>query len=112
VAIIDQQYRTIKCDGQCGKSVTFNLKEAKETITANPWIQGVRVVTTGDGRIFTYCSDDCEVAGATTGNHNLPTKKVVSIVEGSDAAIKQAAAEASAREQVDAAIRKGPPVQA
>jgi hypothetical protein len=71
MAIIDVQYRTIKCDGpNCGNTVTFEPKHNQKVMAENPWLLTARVIQTGDGCNFVYCSDACEVAGIAK-THNM-----------------------------------------
>lgn len=102
--IVDAVFRTISCDGNCGKTVTFAQQDAEKTVKENDWIQGIRMVTAGDGRKFAYCTDECEVKGVTTGSHNLPVAKVIDIATGTNA-MKQAAALAAAKAQSDLALK-------
>ena len=101
----DKQLRTIKCDGPgCDKEVEFDLKDFK-TIQAIEWLNGIRVVQTGDNRAFTYCSDVCEVKGVTTGAHNLKgPSKITAATEGE---VRQAAAQAAQAAATDKALKTG-----
>lgn len=105
MAFSDKQLRTIKCDGPgCDKVVEFDLKDVK-AIQAIEWLQGVRVIQTGDNRAFSYCSDVCEVKGVTTGLHNL--KEIPKVAAASPADIKAAVLEAEASQAGTEALKKG-----
>jgi hypothetical protein len=108
MSIVDVQIRTITCNN-CDKTVTFNTKDHQQVVIDNPWLNASRVVQTGDGRNFVYCSDECEVVGIGTGSHNIPEKKQVAEVTGGDAAIKMAALQAQAAEEATRAIKGGKP---
>jgi hypothetical protein len=78
MATVVSSFVTIGCDAaECGKTVTFpQTPEAeKEAIQDNPWLNCMRFVQTIKGEKFGYCSDECEIKGAATGNHNQ--KKIV-----------------------------------
>lgn len=108
----DQMLRTIKCDNpDCPKTVTFDLKDIK-TIQETEWLKGVRMVKTGDGRDFSYCSDVCEVKGVTTGAHNLKEKPAAPqgpaiVPTATDADVKAAAAQAAAQDQLNKDLKSG-----
>jgi hypothetical protein len=71
MTIVDVQYRTIKCDGpNCPRTVTFDIKHSHRVADENPWLLTARVIQTGDGCNFVYCSDACEVAGIVK-THNM-----------------------------------------
>lgn len=110
--IIDAAIRTITCDAKdCPKSITFDRKEEK-VVFENPnnvWLRSTRVVQSADGRNHVYCSDECEVKGAATGQHNIP--EVKKVVEGNAAAVALAAKAAAAQRQAEEALRSGQPAQ-
>lgn len=107
MAILDQQFRTITCD-TCGKTVTFDPKNAQQTVADNPWLNSARVVQNlGDGRNFCYCSDECTVVGVGQGNHNPVEKKKIVEAPGGEQAIKMAALAAQAAEEATKAIKDG-----
>ena len=110
--IIDTVVRTISCNAEgCTKTTTFDRKDEKAMFEnpENAWMKSLRVVQSADGRNFTYCSDECEIKGTTTGQHNLPEPKKV--VEGNAAAVAIAAKAAEAAKIADAAIRGGQPAK-
>lgn len=113
MSIHDTVIRTITCNGpECKNTVTFEQKENKEAVDANPWLKSARVIQTGDGRNLVYCSDVCEVNGVGSGAHNPPeAKKVIEMPTGGSLdAIKKAAAAAKAAEEGTKALREGRPV--
>lgn len=108
--ILDVQVRTISCE-QCDKTVTFSMKDHQQALKDNEWLSTSRVVQTGDGRNFLYCSDKCEVEGVGTTKHNVPEpKKVVDIPQaGAAQAVKIAAQQAEAARAGTKAIKEGKP---
>jgi hypothetical protein len=70
-----------------------------------------RATQTADGRVFSYCSDLCEIAGIGTGLHNAPEPKAITQPTGGTAAIAQAAAEARRKQLATDAIKTGQPVK-
>ena len=110
--ILDVAVRTISCE-ICDKTITFNQKDHVEVAKNTPWLATSRVIQTGDGRNFLYCSDACEIAGIATEKHNIPEpKKLVDVPSvGAAQAIKiaaQAAEEAKAGTQ---AMKEGRPTK-
>jgi hypothetical protein len=113
MSIVDNQYRTITCNGSdCDKTVTFDLKQVETAVKENPWLENTRLVNRlSDGRVFAYCSDTCEVKAVTTGAHNKEEKKVVEMPTGSAReAILRAAQAAKAAEEGAKALKEGRPV--
>lgn len=113
MSIVDNQYRTITCNGpNCTKTATFNIKEAEAAVKENPWLENTRLVNRlSDGRVFAYCSDACEVDAVTAGSHNKEEKKVIEMPTGaSREAIMRAAAAAKAAEEGAKALKEGRPV--
>ena len=107
MAVIDAVIRTVTC-GVCDKTITFNRAEEQKMFNENPWMLGLRVVQTADGRNFSYCSDLCEIKGTETGVHNVPQKKTVEIPNGpSTAAIQEAAKAAALAEAATKALKEG-----
>lgn len=106
------EYRTMTCNS-CNHTATFDKEKPNDVVKENPWLLGGRMVQTGDGRVFWYCADECEVKGVTTGNHNIPEeKKVISIADaGGNAAIRRAADAARQLEEANRAIRAGEPTK-
>jgi len=104
------QIRTITCDA-CEKTVTFDMDQHQEALKDNPWMNTTRLVQSGDGRPFLYCSDSCEVTGAGTGNHYIPEpKKIIETPQvGAAQAIKIAAEAAKQAREGTAAIKAGRP---
>lgn len=110
MGIVDTTFRTISCNG-CDKTVTFDQKDAQKISQENPWLLNTRVLQTGDGRNFSYCSDLCEISGVQAGQHNKPEpKKIIEMPAGAEYAIRQAAAAAKQQEAATAAIKAGQPV--
>ena len=107
--ILDTTVRTISCNG-CEKSVVFDVRQQEATINnpENLWLKTSRVVQSSDGRNFLYCSDQCEMKGITTGEHNIPEPKKI-IDTGNAAAVAIAAKQAAVAKQAEAAIREGKP---
>lgn len=113
MGFVDAQIRTITCNGpECPKTITFDVSQAKQVLDTpgNEWMQTVRVVQTGDGRKFAYCSDACEIANVATGQHNLPQPKKIIDAPANAAAIKAAAESAAKAEAATAALKAGQPV--
>ena len=107
MSLDDAPIRTIKCDNpECNKTITFDRRQEKEIFNANPWLKATRLVQSVDQRQFVYCSDVCEIAGAKSGQHNLPTPKQI-IEANNEAAVNQAAAIAAATKASDAALKTG-----
>ncbi len=85
MSIQDTTTRTIACDnekctgGDNGEkaSVTFNPQNQEEIVKLPDWLRTTRTITLGNNSRFTYCCDVCEVAGVTTGNHNVPEPKKI-----------------------------------
>jgi len=100
---------TLTCDGlECGKTITFPQTEAgeKEATQANPWLNSIRFVQTGDKRQFLYCSDECAIKATATGIHN---QKVIIAPQGPNT-VEQAAFAALKAQQATAALKAGGPV--
>lgn len=111
MSIIDISVRTITCN-TCDKTATFNMKEHQQALKDNVWLGASRVVQTGDGRNFVYCSDECEVAGISGGKHNLIVpKKIVEVESGDSQAVKIAANAAKQAEEATKAIKSGKPTK-
>jgi len=84
--ISDQTFRTIKCDNEkCDKEVKFDLQDQAAIAALPDWLRTYRNVVLGNQTKFGYCSDVCEVEGATTGNHNVPEPKQVQEASVADA---------------------------
>lgn len=106
---VGKRLMTVSCDAEgCDKTISFDPASMQQVLAANPWTQNVRTILTSDNRKQTYCCDDCEVKGVTTGNHNIPVKKVIDIATGTNA-MKDAAAQAKAQQAAETAIRTGGP---
>ncbi|SRR6266576_1575692 len=113
MAVMDIQYTTVTCDS-CGKTVTYQNPnpDMAAILTENPWMKTNRMVQTADRRVFSYCSDLCNVAGIETGLHNVQEAPKVAIPQGSaQAQIAAAAAAAKAQEQATKAIKEGGAIQ-
>lgn len=111
MSIID--VRTVTCNGpNCDKTIAFTNEEAKQVTAETPWLKGLRVVQTSDGRNFCYCSDVCLVEGAATGILNpIEEKKIIAIDAGkAQLALRQAQLAARARQVSDDALKSGSPV--
>jgi hypothetical protein len=115
MGVINQAFRTVTCDGPiCENTVTFDATTngiPVEVMDANPWLKTNRVIQRADGKMFSYCSDTCEVNNVATGEHNSPEPQSVAPVSGGAAAIAAAAAAARQRQQADKAIREGQPAK-
>jgi hypothetical protein len=115
MAIIDQTFRTISCNGPgCDKKVTFNQTdkaESEKVIVDNPWLKTARFVQAA-GQNFVYCSDPCEVSAVAEGVHNPQEKNIIATPSGdSQAAIREAAAQAALKAETDRALRNGESVK-
>lgn len=112
MGIIDAQFRTMTCN-TCEKTVTFNAKDA-QTVTnqeGNEWLKTGRIVTRGDGQVFLYCTDACEVAAVSAGEHNPPAPKQIVEAPQGEAAIKLAAEAAKAAAEATKSIKAGKPTK-
>src|SRR5208282_1888489 len=84
--IQDQTTRKISCDNaKCDKTVEFDLQDQAAIAALPDWLRTYRNVVLGNQTKFGYCSDVCEVEGATTGNHNVPEPKQVQEASVADA---------------------------
>ena len=113
MSIVDVQYRTVTCNApNCPHTITYeNPTGANAALEANPWLKTVRLVQTADQRVFSYCSDLCEIAGIETGLHNIQEKPKVEIPQGSaQAQIAAAAVAAKRSENASKAIKDGQPI--
>ena len=100
-------FRNIKCDNvDCKNDITFDPRLEKETFEANPWMKGLRIVQTVDQRVFSYCSDVCEIVGVKTGQHNLPVPKKIIEATG-PGALQAATQQAQAQASSDKALKSG-----
>jgi hypothetical protein len=112
MAIIDNVFRTVTCDGpSCKKTVTFEQKQdqsgVKEAMEKEPWIKTCRVTQqVSGGRNFVYCSDTCELEGVASGKHNPEERKVIVAPQGANA-LQLAAAQAAAAEAATKALKEG-----
>lgn len=107
--VLDVQVRTMTCDNECGKTITFDVKDAQKVVEENPWLNTGRFIQTGDRRGFFYCSDKCEVEATGTGKHNVPEpKKIVETPSvGAAQAIKIAAQAAENAREATKALKTG-----
>ncbi len=95
--IQDKVSRTISCDNKgCDKTVTFAPDNQEEIAALPEWLRTFRNVNLGNGAKFGYCSDVCEVEGATTGQHNVPEPPKVLAANAGD--VKRAVVEAKIAE--------------
>lgn len=105
---------TISCDGpKCKNTVTFLGEKVAhaEAKKNNLWLDNLRTITTDDQRVFSYCSDVCEVDAITSGEHNKKEeKKVVSIDTNTEFQIKQAAELARQAAEATQNLKDGKPV--
>ena len=109
MTVLDVHTKTIACDNsECNKSVVFNVADAQQVKDnpANIWLKSLRLIQTPDGRVFSYCSDVCEITGARTGQHNLPEPKKI-IEAANPAAVAAAAQAAEAARNSDANLKAG-----
>lgn len=97
------QFATINCDGpECQNTITYEqTKEGEqEAFQKATWLNSLRIVSVpgpenqGRGRVYSYCSDECEIKATGAGGHN---KKVIVIPHGPNAT--DLAAQAAARAQ-------------
>ena len=112
MSIVDVQVRTISCNS-CDKVATFNIKDHQQAVIDNPWLSSSRVIQTGDGRNYVYCSDECEILGVATTLHNIPEKKnIVEVPDGQGTAAIQIAANAAKQaESATKALKGGKPAK-
>jgi len=97
MAIDDKVSRSIKCDNtKCTKEITFNPQNQEEVAALPDWLRTLRSVHLGNGQKFFYCSDECEVEGVTTGNHNVPEPTKIQAANAAD--VKKAVVEAKIAE--------------
>lgn len=113
MAILDQGFRTVKCDNpKCDKAITFEHEAAQQTLTdpANAWLKPVRIVKLLFGGqqapTHVYCSDVCEIEGIKAGLHNPPEQKKL-IEAANPAAIMAAAKAAELAKQSDDRLKSG-----
>lgn len=108
MSIVMSSIQTICCD-TCGKTITFDVKDAQKTVQETPWMLSVRTVVRLDNQQFVYCSDNCNFEGIKTGNHNIPEQKKIAEVTGSSAqaAIEMAAKSARLAEEATKAMKSG-----
>lgn len=98
----------VQCE-QCQKTSSAEMVgegALEKAIAADPWLRTYRTISTGDGRVFGYCSDICNIEAIKTGVHNMPEEKKVdtNATPGNIAALAQKAKEAKLAE---AALRSG-----
>lgn len=108
MSIVVSQIQTVTCD-VCGKTITFDVKDAQKVISETPWMLTSRTIQRLDNQHYTYCGDSCEVSGVATGNHNIPEQKKIAEVTSSSAqaAIEMAAKSARLAEEATKAIKSG-----
>ena len=95
IQVKDQQIRTIACDNKsCKNSASFDVGSPEEIAALPDWLRTTRTITLGNNVRFVYCSDECEVDGVTTGNHNVPEPKQIQEATPADAQQVIAAAKA------------------
>jgi hypothetical protein len=111
MGIVNTQFQTITCD-TCGKTAT--IEQTKEAVAAaveeNPWLKTNRITQTSQGRTFSHCSDECQLASVAAGFHNPEEKKKIVTAPSGATALAQAAAAARAQEEANKALRTGGPV--
>lgn len=115
MGIINTSFRTVSCNS-CDKTATFPTTDqvaANKAMEDFPWLKTTRLVNSADGRSFAYCSDECEVAGVTSGQHNPPEpKKIIEAPnEGTQAAIALAAQAAKQAEEATKSLKAGKPTK-
>ena len=102
---------------QCEKCNTTSSSEMigegalEKALAADPWLRTYRTIQTGDGRVFGYCSDICELEAVKTGTHNMPEGKPKVETNVSPAAVAAAAAAQVQARKADKAIRNGGNIQ-
>ncbi len=89
MSIQDRLMRTMKCDNEfCPHFETpfsFWLLQGPQGLTPDPstifpdWVKPVRMVQTGDGRVFHYCSAVCSIKDAQAGKHEIPEPKKIEV---------------------------------
>jgi hypothetical protein len=110
LGITNITFRTITCN-KCNKAITYEQSKEKETIEApeNAWVNGLRTIQTLDGRLFTYCTDKCEIEATSDGVHNKPeAKQIIDASANPAGQLQQAAAEAAAAQEATKALKAGP----
>lgn len=98
----------VQCE-QCQKTSSAEMVgegALEKALAQDPWLRTYRTIQTGDGRVFGYCTDICEIEGVKSGAHNMPEEKKVdtNATLGNIAALAQKAKEAKLAE---AALRSG-----
>lgn len=98
----------VQCE-QCQKTSSAEMVgegALEKALAQDPWLRTYRTIQTGDGRVFGYCTDICEIEAVKSGVHNMPEEKKVdtNATPGNIAALAQKAKEAKLAE---AALRSG-----
>ncbi len=109
MAVTQTVFRTISCNADgCDKTVTFEASKEKDVLQLpeNVWVKSFRTIQTIDNRVFGYCSDACEITGATSGVHNIQEKRIISDA-GNPAQVQMAAQAAKAAEEATKQLRAG-----
>lgn len=107
MSVIRQAFTTITCNGVgCANTVTFEDSKQQEVANETPWMRTIRVVQTGQGRNFVYCSDSCELSNVGAGAHNPEERKVIAFPQGANA-MEMAAAQAKAAENATKSLKEG-----
>jgi hypothetical protein len=107
MSIVSNSFIEIRCDGPgCSKTVTFpqTAEGEQQALQANPWLNMIRSIQTYDNRKFVYCSDECEVRGIGTSQHNKQESKILT---GDARTMEMAAQEAARAREATNALRKG-----
>lgn len=110
--ITDVMTRTIQCDGpDCPNTASLDPNDqqaAQQAGLDNPWLVGMRIVKTPDGRNLVLCNDVCTVNAVKAGLLNRPEpKKIIEMPQGAEAAIRAAAAQAEAQQRAAVAMKAG-----
>jgi hypothetical protein len=103
----------VQCE-QCNKTSSAEMigeGALEKAIAVDPWLRTYRTIQTGDGRVFGYCSDLCEIEAIKTGAHNMPEAKPKVETNVSPAAIAAAAAAQAQAKKADKALRDGGNIQ-
>lgn len=118
MGIVDATFRTLTC-GSCDKTTTFNVQDfqnpelRKNVLNETPWISTYRILNTVlDGRVWGFCSDECTLKAMEKGEFNPVEKKLVQFPTGNNLeAIKQAAAAAAQKAELERRLKAGEDVQ-
>lgn len=103
----------VQCE-QCQKTSSAELVgegALEKAIAADPWLRTYRTIQTGDGRVFGYCGDICNIEAIKTGVHNMPEEKPKLDTNATPANIAALAQKAKEAKLAESALRTGGSVQ-